>query len=523
MKMKNNNGYTLTELLLTIAIFSVVMVSIFALLRSTSVSYKNENADVMLQEEAQIIVNQIEEYLVDCNQKVEKKGNGYYCIQSKDSTGQHYYYFKLDNTDNCLYFTESSSSISDDSDVDQLMAEYVKSFSIDGLEFADTSTGDNACVVNIEMKSNTSPDIIVDNGDGTTSTIEGEGYKYQTAKTVYFRNNIENLSNHVITGASTGGTTSSNDVSVDVKRYQLINVSSLGLSVDTSSSSLGLSLTQPDGMYTFYYCLKDSSDNIDIDNMTELGASINLTDAQLDNIHDCTADVYVTTASALIASPYSTSYAKSIAKGSYYISSGSSKVFLTTKAVDFDNGSGILYIPNKKIDNGGTCDLLKVDGFDIASYIHYWGGTAPTFSCQMYKDSNGNKKFDSGEEKLLKNSALPNNCSNDSYGAATDLSIGRITFDSGKIVYPTGSKASLWESKYFFSLGAMEENSSDVCITIQNETGLNLHSYTSCFSDGKVRVYFKIDLPNKTYTVDYMLGTSGMTVPTGMTYGKNVY
>ena len=64
--MKTNKGYSLAELLVSIAIFSVVMVSIITVMRNVSVTYRNENAEVNLQENSQMLLAQMEELLVDC-------------------------------------------------------------------------------------------------------------------------------------------------------------------------------------------------------------------------------------------------------------------------------------------------------------------------------------------------------------------------------------------------------------------------------------------------------------------------
>ena len=62
---KNNKGYTLVELMLTLLIFSVIMISIIMIMRTTIVSYKNGLTEASVQENAQIAINQISNILVD--------------------------------------------------------------------------------------------------------------------------------------------------------------------------------------------------------------------------------------------------------------------------------------------------------------------------------------------------------------------------------------------------------------------------------------------------------------------------
>ena len=67
--MRNNKGYSLVELLISIAIFSLVMGGIISIMNTTSVFYRGGQQEVRLQEEAQIAINQIEELLIDLDNK----------------------------------------------------------------------------------------------------------------------------------------------------------------------------------------------------------------------------------------------------------------------------------------------------------------------------------------------------------------------------------------------------------------------------------------------------------------------
>ena len=74
--MKNNSGYSLFELLVSIAIFSMVMLGIISIMNTTSVFYRGGQQEVRLQEEAQVALNQIEELLIDLDNTMGIEANG---------------------------------------------------------------------------------------------------------------------------------------------------------------------------------------------------------------------------------------------------------------------------------------------------------------------------------------------------------------------------------------------------------------------------------------------------------------
>lgn len=198
--MRNSKGYTLTELLLAMAIFAIVMVGIVTVMRSVSLSYRNENTEVTLQENAQILLSQMEELLVDCKE-ISKSGDTY---TIKDSNNEMHYIKYEDNTVKYKYSASSYEDLSDN----------VTIFDITGLEDAD---GDNVCVVKVGVENSV---------DGTDT---GKTYTYETSKDVVFRNDVEKAAIHdssFLTGSG-GGTTqppSPNTVTVSMGRYELLNL-----------------------------------------------------------------------------------------------------------------------------------------------------------------------------------------------------------------------------------------------------------------------------------------------------------
>ncbi len=63
----NNRGFTLTELIVAIAILSIVALGVLSLMSAGSRSYSNVQGQVNLQIESQIVMGQIQEFLSNCS------------------------------------------------------------------------------------------------------------------------------------------------------------------------------------------------------------------------------------------------------------------------------------------------------------------------------------------------------------------------------------------------------------------------------------------------------------------------
>ena len=179
-KNYNNNGYTLVELMLTLLIFSVIMVSIIAVMRTAIVSYKSGLIEASVQQDAQIAVNQLSNILVDAA-GFSAGGDGNAIANPWSFT--HPTYGNITITFDSL---EGNLNLSGD-----LIAQHVTDFRIKGLYKTDdpaTKPVDNSAVICLT----------VDDGTGA--------HEYTVEKVVYFRNNVENIDNSMydVNGA-TGG------------------------------------------------------------------------------------------------------------------------------------------------------------------------------------------------------------------------------------------------------------------------------------------------------------------------------
>lgn len=203
MRLKNK-GYTLVELLLSIAVFSIVMVGIASIMSSTLKAYSNANIDVSVQEDCQIAANQIEELL--CDAKTISAYDATYGWRFNDGANKSIIY---DGSKVCLRVYVGAGYN------EYTIADHVTDFSLDNWKDSSDVTSStekayNQVVVNMTM-----------NNNGTT---------YSLKRNIYFRNDTENNSFHDINnlmgeaGGSGGGGGGTGEIDLTVKRYEVYNL-----------------------------------------------------------------------------------------------------------------------------------------------------------------------------------------------------------------------------------------------------------------------------------------------------------
>ena len=62
---KDHKGFTLVELIIAIAILAIVTLAVCGFIVVGSRSYTSANTDIMLQQEAQLALNQISDVIID--------------------------------------------------------------------------------------------------------------------------------------------------------------------------------------------------------------------------------------------------------------------------------------------------------------------------------------------------------------------------------------------------------------------------------------------------------------------------
>lgn len=208
--MKNNKGYTLVELLVTLAVFAIIMAEIGSMMMNSSKLYRNGTYEVELQTEAQQIVQQMEELLVDvtCSVSVDYQvslssdfitisNNSHGLAGDGDST---VYYITVDKDPDLGYGTmyfSKTSSVPGETPVSNIpMAEYVQSISLN-------------------MESYTS-DVVTLN-----VSMNNGRYGYQASQDIYLRNGV---------GSGGGGSYNNSaayDVELVVLRYKEYDLDSV--------------------------------------------------------------------------------------------------------------------------------------------------------------------------------------------------------------------------------------------------------------------------------------------------------
>lgn len=396
MVKMNNKGYSLTELLLTLAIFGFVMLGIATIMRTTSVSYKDGDAQVTMQTEAQVIANQIEELLVDA-QLYDALDEGYF--SSGAYNGDKYitiraksgltHYIVLDDEEKRLYYQQNGTGDGNWS----LMAEYVTAIDIEGYS---TTTTDANC----------------DNMVTLNVTLDKQGYEYTAVKDVFFRNAVEdNTVMQIASLVSGGGSTSTIKVTAEIERYDVFDL----------QTECGLDTTKP-----FKIC----ENGVDEDTLTS-------TTMKFDDYYEFVTVTYKSTgenkvtADAIegIASTGSvatkTRYIRTIATvdKDFTANLGADKkvtlvgtsttgspieVTLTTKAVAYNvnktgkTSDGFLTVTSTAGDTE-RYNMIVVDGINLAGFLNPKLNTLTTreisFKMVAYKDSGatGDKVYQSSE------------------------------------------------------------------------------------------------------------------------------
>uniref|UniRef100_UPI0040578E2E PilW family protein n=1 Tax=Acetatifactor sp. TaxID=1872090 RepID=UPI0040578E2E len=149
-QIKNDNaGFSLVELLVAIAIFSIVSIAFFEFVMVALKHYQKETMEVEIQYEAQLAVNQLQDLMIDAKKGVSYTVNGMLSVRSDAEipagttvnskevivyNANRYYVVKWNAADRELVYSEylreadaTWTTVADE----QLMAEYISDFSVD--------------------------------------------------------------------------------------------------------------------------------------------------------------------------------------------------------------------------------------------------------------------------------------------------------------------------------------------------------------------------------------------------------
>lgn len=143
----NNKGFSLMELLVAMAIASIVGIAVFGFMVVGAKSFQKTSADVNVQHEAQLVLNQIQDMLVDTNVGVEyteetdQKVLTMYNYDVNDPS-RHVYEVVFKPSEKKLFYNEYMPAASEETGVravgkgstlylDQLLGENIGGFSVD--------------------------------------------------------------------------------------------------------------------------------------------------------------------------------------------------------------------------------------------------------------------------------------------------------------------------------------------------------------------------------------------------------
>ena len=318
--MKTNKGYTLAELLVAIAIFSIVMLSIVTVMRNVSISYRNESKEVELQESAQILLSQVEDLLVDC-QKCKNLGG---VIEITDSSSASGVVHSLKVEDGSVWYQYGSSSYEE-------LAKNVDSFTITDLQ---SNHGDNKCKVTVSMVAN---------------VAGSKNYTYTATKDVVFRNDVEKADAHNGSFIDGGGSPTPNPpspdtVSVKVGRYQIVN---LATEYDIDYTK-GITISGGSDKYRFVNADGSDAATGTVTNYFTTSATCN---QNTESSHSCTLT------------------AKTSSNQNITLS-------ISTPKVKLLKGTGVVYCPQGTTNDGTNKNFysyLKIDGISIRDLKKYYG------------------------------------------------------------------------------------------------------------------------------------------------------
>lgn len=236
----NNKGYSLVELVMTLGCFSIIMIAIMLMMRTTIATYKDGLLETKKQQEAQIVANQVADLIVDATVygggKANKDANGVvtsstYMFTTDGSPKR----FVFDSTDKTLKFGTAGYEDPLSDCVKEFEIQGIRASNIDKLPMGSGIPGskslDDAAVKQVEY----------DNTCRVRIKIEYLGREYEAVKDVHFRNDIENPQQYNVADddAATPSPSPSGEKEICVLRYETIDLTKkYGITAIVSQSNM---------------------------------------------------------------------------------------------------------------------------------------------------------------------------------------------------------------------------------------------------------------------------------------------
>ena len=199
-----NKGYTLVELLVAMAILVIMLMELYSVMANSSTIYRKGNYEVQLQTEAQQVVQQLEDLMVDCNGSIE------FVSANKTLTISNNEINPADGTKTEIIYTITYN------DPNPAAGVYFGSLSYN-------KTGMTAAIPFADYVDDFYVDMSTYTNDNVTVYVKmaNEDYAYSVAEDVYLRNEI-----------GSGGTGEADNTTaakkfIDVKRYATYDLSKM--------------------------------------------------------------------------------------------------------------------------------------------------------------------------------------------------------------------------------------------------------------------------------------------------------
>ena len=119
----NNKGFTMIELIVATAIFSILSITIFTFMSTGAMQYNRINNFAKLQIDSQVAMAQIEEYIIDCKEEIK-----YDSTENKLYIDKLGLSFKYEASQKTLYLIQSGIYNEVVKNVDEFKIEFPKSF-----------------------------------------------------------------------------------------------------------------------------------------------------------------------------------------------------------------------------------------------------------------------------------------------------------------------------------------------------------------------------------------------------------
>ncbi len=128
MKKNENKGFTLVELLISVAIMAIIGVIVTGIMTTSMRTYSSVNDGIGLQYRSQLVMAQLQEYVTDCNGGISWDGSTLSVVYLNDDNTKTLHAITLNAENQLLYGTATSATPS--ATPTDVMAEDVTVFTV---------------------------------------------------------------------------------------------------------------------------------------------------------------------------------------------------------------------------------------------------------------------------------------------------------------------------------------------------------------------------------------------------------